>query len=518
MGREAARVLREIQTPQDQYNQKVAKLKTLLDANKLSQDQYNAAVAKAKDKLDQAGKSGEQAFGAQAIGFAKQLAGALGLGAGVAGAVQLVRKEYEAMIETQRLANQLSQTAAQAQETALTNLGAQTAEDRDAFVSQVKALSAGLGVSEAEVYKRASDALSARGEQSVEAAMGAVRASFAFAPGDTAAGIAASGAALDISGITGGTAEQSLGFLQAVGQRARITDPRRLAVNMPPAIMSAVANGADIQTAGAMYAALTQGMSDITGESSRTAAIALSQQLREFQGGEGWQNLSMRDRIARLQQDEKLRTAFIADTSFEKRAQTPIEQLLGGGATGRAYQTFLRDLPNMQTAGEQFTKGAEIKAGADLQRVAQFQRATKGGLEQLATQDPKRAMLGALREDYGNILRQAGVPKIAADLDELQSSDIGDFTAGLRNQARRLMGRHGGAAGPGPSYGVNIGALSESDQEQAKILFELANRLDRITEATEKHAAAAAALDQAAENLRRATETGPALVAPGEDR
>jgi len=323
MAREAKRAFEEARPPLEKYNEQKTKLEALLQKGKISQGEYNAAVRQAKQHLDDAGQSGEKAFGSKAIGFARELAGAIGLGGGIAGAVGLLRSEYESLIKVQRTANQLSMTAAQAQEAALTNLGATTVDEREKFVAEVGAMASQLGVSESDVYKRASDALSARGDKPVYGpggAMAAVKASYGFAPGDMAAGIAGAGAALDISAVTGGTAEQSLGFLQAVGQKARITDPKKLAVNLPPALTAAMASGADPQTAAAMFAALTQGMADPTGESSRTASISLSQELRKFEGGgDAWATLSMRDRIAKLQSDPELQQQFFADASFEKR-------------------------------------------------------------------------------------------------------------------------------------------------------------------------------------------------------
>jgi len=501
MGREARQVWEQTATPLERYNAKVARLKQLLDAGKLSQDQYNRAVGQAKRKLDEAGRSGQDAFGPKAIGFAKQLAGALGIGAGVAGAVQLIRSEYEAMIEVQRTANQLSMTAAQAQESALTNLGATTEAGRDKFIQQVTRIAGDLGVSEAEVYKRASDALSARGDQPVSAAMQAVRSSFAFAPGDTAAGIAASGAALDIGAVTGATAPESLGYLQAVGQRARITDPRKLAVNLPPALRASMANGANARTAGALFAAMTQGMADPTGESSRTATISFAQQLRNFEGGPAWAGLSMRERIGRLQSDAEMRRQFLESASFEKRAQAPVEELLSGGSTAKAFAQFRQGLPGMEEAGELFRQASAVKSGAGLQKVARFTRALKGAKEALATGDPEGAMLGALREEFQPLLKQAGMPKITAQFAELTTFDGGvePFIDTIRQQASQLtVPKKQFLVSPGGSMTDVTPKVTEETRRQADILTQLAGLLEQIAENT---------------NTRQ-----PTLVPAGEDR
>jgi len=502
MAREAKRAFEEARSPLEKYNAAKQALDGLLKKNKISQEEYNAALRKSKTELEGTGQAGEQAFGAKAVGMVKMMAGALGLTGGVAGAVALVRMEYQHLIEVQREAAMAQMTVAQAQEAALTNLGATTAQERDKFTGEVSRMSQTMGVSEAEIYKRASDALSARGDKPVYGtggAMEAVRASFGFAPGDTAAGVAASGAALDISAVTGGTAEQSLGFLQAVGQKARITDPKKLAVNLPPALTAATAAGADPQTAAAMFAALTQGMADPTGESSRTASIALSQELRTFEGGgDEWAGLSMRDRIAKLQADPEMQKAFFADASFEKRAQTPIEQLLAGtGMAGRSYQQFLTTMPGMEESGRLFNAATEVKAGAKAQRIAGFGRELGGIHERAATADMERGGMGTLRDDYWKIMGQAGISKTEQWMDWTR---MGSGMEGYEELARFKAAEFG-------SYRSDMPGAEQTQ----RTLLELAESIAKMREAAE-------AQERAAENLHRATQAGPALVGAGEDR
>ncbi|NLE58092.1 MAG: hypothetical protein GX616_07020, partial [Planctomycetes bacterium] len=439
LNRARLRVLQQVMTPQEKYNQKVGELDRLLKANKLSQDQYNRAVGQAKTQMDGAAQSGEKAFGPKMHRMTTQLLGALGLTGGVAGAIQIVRMEYEHLIEAQRQAASATLTQAQTQEVALVNLGATTEAQRDKFVSASKAMAASLGVSETEVYRRASDALSARGDKPVYGpggAMDAVRASFSFSRGDPQAGIASAGAALDLSSVTKATADESLGFLQAIGQKARITDPRKLAVNLPPAMTAATSAGADPRTAGALFAALTQGMTDPTGESSRTASIAFSQQLRGFQDTDEWVNMSMSKRIARLQSDPALRDQFLAKASFEKRAQAPIEQLLSGGSVAGMYSSFLADLPTMKEAGQQFTTGAAVRRGADSQRVADLDRAMGSVIERAETDDPAFAGMGRVRDQFASVLQQAGVGYVGSKMHGLAAWSKGDNLGAYAEQAR----------------------------------------------------------------------------------
>lgn len=513
LNRARAQILQQLMTPQDRYNEKVGQLDRLLKANKLSQDQYTQAVRQAKTEMDGAGKSAEGAFGQKTLGMVTGLAGALGITGGVAGAVQLVRMEYQHLIDVQREAAAITMTTAQAQEAALTNLGATMAGERDRFVFEVGAMSKTLGVSESEIYKRASDALSARGDKPIYGrggAMEAVEASFGFAPGDTAAGIAASGAALDISAITGGTAEQSLGFLQAVGQRARVTDPRKLAVNLPPALTSATAAGADPQTAGALYAALTQGMTDPMGESSRTATIALSQQLSEFQpitGGGKWKTMTMHERIQRLRADKQLRSDFLEKASFEKRAQAPIEQLLAGGNVARAYEQFRTDLPGVEASGVLFNEATAVKRGAAAQQVAASSRSLTAIEERAAMADMARGGTGTVEEKVWKVMGQAGIGATEQLMDWVRTKNTME---GFEDLAR------GKAAEFGPG-GYRRPDGEKAAMETSKVLLELADTIGDLRKAAEAQARSAEAQARAADKLDRNAGGGPTLRNPNSD-
>ena len=79
LNRARLRVLQQIMTPQERYNQKVGELDRLLKTNKLSQDQYNRAVGHAKTQMDGAAQSGEKAFGPKMHGMGHAAIGRAGL-------------------------------------------------------------------------------------------------------------------------------------------------------------------------------------------------------------------------------------------------------------------------------------------------------------------------------------------------------------------------------------------------------------------------------------------------------
>ena len=498
--RAAKRVVEQNMTPLERFNRKNEELGTLLKKNKISQETYNRAVGRARREYRDAENAGKDAFGPKALGMVKNLAGALGLAGGLAGAVQLVRSEYERLIEVQQRAAEKSLSVAETQERALTNLGAETPEERDAFIKQAQKISRDRGVSLRDVYLRSSDALSARGDQSVEAAMQAVEASFLFAPGDSAAGQAGAGAALDIGRVTGATSIQSLGYLQSLGKQARITDPQRLAVNATPAIMATIASGATPQTGGAMFAALTQGMGDIRGESSRTATIQLSRQIKEFfgegGGGAGFgAGKTMAERIAFLQKNEQAREAFLADASFEQRAKTPVEELLRGGKLAKSYDQFRKELPTMEAAGGLFEKRVGVREGASLQQIAGFGRRTGTTLEEAAMLDPQQAMIGILREQFKPILEQTGMGRLGSKLAGLRADGSGTglvaFSRELESRRQDLLTSPGYDTAAADMYSLPGEQLKKGPSDlavkQAEVLDRLIVSIDELVKVSKEH-------------------------------
>jgi len=537
MAREAKRAFEEARTPLEKYNQSKQTLDGLLKKGKVSQDEYNAALRQAKQNMDQAGQSGEKAFGAQALGMAKQFAGALGLTGGIAGGVAVIRKGWEDVIEAQNKSLAMTLALANPQEAALTNLGATSEAERDKFLVSVRDMATKVQVSEKEVFLRATDALSARGEKPVYGpggAMDAVRASFGFSRGDPAAGKAAAGAALDLSAITGGTAEQSLGLLKLIAVKSRVTDPRAMAEALPPAMKAATATGATPSEAGALFAALTQGMADPTGKTASTSAISFAMQLRDRyekelddaaklvakfkmpteqyealeQRAARWKGLSMSDRLKELQADPTAQQTFLASTSFEKRAQVPVEELISGGAAARAFTQFRDELPGLQASGEFFTKSSRVLRGAPAQRIADASRGMEGLLERAAAARPmEEQFLSKVREQMPEIMQQAGYTGAGGWMSR-KAASMGAWVSGdtLWDYEREVWA----SMGPfDPKSGTRRNEPGAA--QNYEVLREFRDTIREMQELVRKQ-------NDVADKQLRATDAGPALVAPGEDR
>lgn len=263
-------------------------------ARKAGDEQTKATMrgtdALRKQLAEQRQVRGQQTGGTAELGKQQGLlSGAVGQVAKLAGgylsirtAMTLVNDEIRSMIESQRRMKEASMTLAEVQVGALRNLGATSDAEREAFTEKITAMASETGVTQKDLYGRASAALSARGELSVDDAMAAVRESAMLVPESSAEGTAVAGAALDIAKISGtADAKKNIGMLMAIGQTARVTDVGLLAENVAPALTGVTARGGSVQEAGALWAALTGGMADPTGRKAGTASIQLAEQLAE---------------------------------------------------------------------------------------------------------------------------------------------------------------------------------------------------------------------------------------------
>jgi len=416
--REAAKVKQATLTPTEQYNQKLARLKQLLDANKLTQAEYRRAVQQTTVEHEKALAAGEASFGATAVGkLATFAAGYLTVNAAIQTVVASLREQEETEA---RIAGK-TQTIAEAQAGALRNLGPATPEKQAEFISATERI--------------AREAKPAGGLKTVYQAMGTGFASFgpdieAVSKAVTQAAKIAPESAEEISAITAAilhlgkatkssNAEENLGFMLAVGQQAAVTTTRAVAENITPGVIGVTGYGGTAAESGALVSAITQGMADTEGRFSSTAAIAMAQQLAEFlpetatykykeeqgktvrvvdRAATGLKTTT--ERIEYLRQHPQVREEFLAGASFEKKAQVPVEQLLGVEGRGTvAYDYFKEARKAIPTgkaaAGVAQSMASQISAPFE-QRVAAAIRGQQASTESLEQANKKAAMGGAV--------------------------------------------------------------------------------------------------------------------------
>lgn len=248
-------------------------------------------------------------------------------------------------------------------------------------------------------------------------------------------------------------ATTQLGLLRRVGQLSRITNPQQQAENIAPALIGTMPFGGDARTSGSLYAALTGGGADKQGRRTRTALIALAQQLDEFAGGgEAFQAGNLAQRVAMLQNNPALATQFLEKASFEKATTGPVRQLLTDATSkvARDYQDNLQKIPEnaeLKKIGER-SLGIFEKFN-ELEPVAERNRTLTSTIEQVRT--------GGAQDKLND-----------AQLEQLRELDMATGGNVVGSKFSEWKRQYLGGGGLGTSYEEAIDALKERRDEVAK--------------------------------------------------
>lgn len=510
----AKQAAESVKTPQEKHIERTKKLDAAYRAGHLSVKQYNLALAQSRQELASAGKANNSVFGSQAVSMAKQLAGALGLTGGVAGAVALVRAELNDLWETQKQIRDASLTVADAQIKAFRNLGADSPEDRDAFVDKIKSMSDRTGISQRDLYLLASDALSARGDLSVDKAMEAVEAAAKLAPEDASVARALAGSALDIMKETGGeaSAEQSVGFLQEVVSRSRVKDTGKVAKEFTPVFGRAMAAGGDFETTAALFAAITHGAKDEEGAVSRTAAINYIDKVQEYFRTEEGDDISefsaarrkavesgvtaFPDQLRFLQQNDDINAEFVADLSgFRAQTKESVRGLTKGkGVTADSYAAFAANMPGVMESGDTYRTQVDLIHSAPLQAVADLDRAGKAYNDALAVSQITDAQLASVKEQGDALLAKSGMGAFARNMGQIgtwsrtNEDAMLDRAALLRRRAREIDVRVEASTYGQGSRVIDI-ENTPAEESQMAALRAYADLIERQVEAVQENTA-----------------------------
>jgi len=225
LGRAARRVFDETRTPQEQYNARMEKLNALVKAGVTDQETFRRAAGRAGDELKGAGGAGVEAFGSKAVGMVKEFAGALGIGFGLAGAIQLVKQEWQAVVDVQNRALEATTTNAAAQRKFRAAAGFESNEEAKQFDEQIEKMAGATGVQGKELYLDAAKAFAVRHGQSKETAMQAVGTAAELFPADADKRQEFTQAILGVTQATGMKQRQAAGWLMASAQRSGIAPP-----------------------------------------------------------------------------------------------------------------------------------------------------------------------------------------------------------------------------------------------------------------------------------------------------
>lgn len=369
-------------------------------------------------------------------------------------AIQLLIQSNADLEAQQKKARDLTISQADSQRDALINLGPVSQKVREKFLSDMKKLAEDTKVPLAQLYSAASAGLSASGGN-LQATLGAVGTAAKVSPHSAEQLQAVANALLHMSKATKTEDPmKNLGFLLGVGQQAAVTDPGKIASNLSAGVIGVTGYGGTAQEAGAIVAALTQGMADPEGQTSSTAAINLAKKLDEFfptedtykwetdkktgavekvldRKGTGLQ--SPTEKILYLREHEDERRRFLSEASFEAKAQIPVEQLLGetvrGQTTRKYHEQALQAIPKAEDAAGMAT---ELLKG--IEGVFEQKMAGMGRTETTAVEEMQTSIMGKERALAGMFS--------TASLDEtLAAAGVGYAERSMATMSLRVGGR-----------------------------------------------------------------------------
>lgn len=359
--------------------------------------------------------------------------------------VQLIKAEWTDILARQEKARASAMTYAQALEGAAVNLaGDEAFPDVAAVDARVKQISRKTGTSPDVVARALNDAMAAGGSLSGDQKAKAVEAVMELIPNAQQAHSDVVSAALSIQkNMPGSTAEQSIGFLMQAMQSSRVSDVQGYSRNVIPALTSSLMQdpSGDIRGNAAIVNTLGQLADDPEGRRTRTAAIALNMQLKEFLGDMPQLDSNMK-RIEFMQQNPEAVQAFMYGgefggkkrkmrettvttemgetiqlggdkASFETQMKPAIEKLLSGGAGAEAFAKTFARMPEFAGAAAFFD---QMNAGLDANPNLANADISRRGMNQaeLARLDDFRGQrLGAVRQSMQEQMEAAGVPSFS---------------------------------------------------------------------------------------------------------
>ena len=463
--KEAEKILGRSMTASDRYTRSVKLLESAEKKGLITRKQLAAGTRQLRTELKNA-DTGTKSWATSLGSTAGTITGVTGAAGGLLLVIAQLRGEYDRLIERQREAADTHRPLAAIQSQATKNIG-QDAEffgRADKFFELVKGESIKLGVDESVFTAAVSDALSARdANETARDALAAVTTAVKFERfGDADTLRTLAGSALDIGKRTGLNNEASLGFLSQIGQLSRVTQTDELSKNIAPAVVNALGSGASREFAGALVAAISQGIVDSTGRVSRTALTSVVTGLEKF----GQQELQfalpdgslrsgrlggVEETLQALFDSPALADQFLNHTdgiTFEKKALFAVRDLLQPGtAVNSAFEVGLQKL---QTSDPQKQFDTVVAAVESLKsvRIATAEQRLKSTGEQLRLADDAGALSGVVREELAAIRKSLGRSgigsKITGLLEDAEANgvqDLGTAVTALRAEAGSIFSR-----------------------------------------------------------------------------
>jgi hypothetical protein len=371
------------------------------------------------------------------------------------------------------------------------------------------------GLSEVSVNNALADTISATGD--VPLSIKLVRRSAQFLPDQPGQVGDFAGALGDLTRVTGSTDPNvALGLLAQLGPASRIKSMDMTAKNAAPALIGAQAFGGTAQSSGALFAALTTGTADVTGERSRTATISLAQQLEEASLGKGsfeksfapgeLKGSNLLERIRTLQGNPALAQKFLDNGSFERTVVGAVTQLLTDpkAKIGEDFNTALSKIGDTESLRKQGEAATGIFKFNRLQGTADRTRALQSGLEQLQVRKQSDRLdtidLEAIRGQLLETGSTAAGAKIAEIIGRIKGSgtvpvsETENIVSSRIQELRHPLATGGTKAAQANLYGESYERTPTQDEnKQAEILERM---LELLKKANETNTASASALEK----------------------
>lgn len=414
LNKTAKETAESVATPLEKYNARIAQLEKLMAAGKITADQYSRAIHQANKEMASSireankdlltsGTVQKNIFDTAATNLTKMATGWLSVSA----AIKIATAAHQDKLRIEREAAEAQKGIAASQSEILLSVDSPVTQKK--MFESLGVIAQDAGVADIRnVYRAAAEALNMSGGDD-QAALAAVRGAAQLtrhAPEQMGAYASGGVNIAKASGLT--DMRQNFGLMLSLGQISPVKSPALLAENATPAIrsMTALVNDPDrvraTAEAAALFGTLSNAAADKTGAVTGTSAINFAKDLRGFfedgiSVGTGKKRQlikpqadpgTLRGRIEALQKDEKLREAFLANTTLRAEYQAPIETLLRGGA-------FRRD------QGDDFSTAGEFKKalGTVTFDAARYDEKTKG----LASLTPQLGLATFSAAAAGNI-------------------------------------------------------------------------------------------------------------------
>ena len=419
---------------------------------KNSVNAYENAIARTSNRSRQAAKTTGQMLSGAAVGIGRLSSQMLGFGSALAGiytVVQLLRSEYENMVQKQKQAGDVRLGFEQAVASNIANVLPTGLFAQGELKKRALEIGRDTGTSPTRAVSLIGSAVTSAGISAenpaekrfaIEAALATARygPELDITSAEELAGVAASQAK-----VFGTTPRKAIGFMEQVRAQSNVRDQGNFLRNIAPGFAALQALGFSEGEAGALKATISQRAGDTSGELTITSALALGKALFErfgdvekFQGDDGrFRAVLAMEALAR---DPEMARTFMRGGVFENLGAGMDSGKFGKAALGKG-----RTIPairNLFDTSGRFPDYADFQnrmnllsagfagGGAEFDRLvaakregsplSYIKRRSDAARELIQLGDPT-GVSGILREQLTKLSQSAGDSKVRQNLQKL---------------------------------------------------------------------------------------------------